>query len=484
MISLETLVRIVASLSKERTNAKSRQEDAVSHRRISAAQNQNQKKVKQLVKDDRRLVEMKDERYKYLTGHISLMAGIEPEDVENMLAHDEQFDQFDEFINGRNGGRKTLTLFYQESPDVEPVNSEGKRLFITNGTQEPFTGICVIFQRTGDETKPLNPGQINQEVIANSIDLGKQGLLSGFAELMTNMMLPSLKALDDWGSLGRDGPEDFIQQLDKFVEILRSAEDGIKGKTALAKTSKEELIELVKSPIDCQRYALNPDVVAELETVMDLWLGQIETVLTQSEQMRREAHDAGPSAELIYWKSRLAKFANLVEEIKTPRCQSVLRLLHVAKSRKCIRFRELDSRVTVAMNEARDNVKYLYTLDNFMSQLTRCGPVQMIEHLPGLMNAISMIYAVSQYYNTSDRMTSLFVKITNQMIRSCRNYIMGDETKIWDIERDILVKRVDDCVRLNHKYQESFQRAKTRLQETNTERHFEFSENYGKYLWK
>ena len=343
--------------------------------------------------------------------------------------------------------------------------------------------MCIVFYRTSqDDEKAVAAHTIAQELYTTTLDLSRGPLLNVMAESLSKIMVPSLRNWEDWGHLSKDATGDFIHQLDKFVEILQSAEEGIKGKTALAKTSKEDLIETAKSPIEGQRMALNPETVADFEQIMDTWMGQIEQVLVESQQMRREAHDAGPSAELIYWKARQAKFANLIEEIRSSRCQAVVRLLHVAKSRKVGKFRDLDGRVTVASNEAKDNVKYLYTLDNFTTLLTRCTPVQMVEHLPGLMNAIGMIYAVSQHYNTSDRMTSLFVKITNQMIRNCQQYIMGDVSKVWEIETSVLVERVADCCKLNAKYQDTFQRAKTRLQESNADRSFEFSENYGKSI--
>ena len=46
----------------------------------------------------------------------------------------------------------------------------------------------------------------------------------------------------------------------------------------------------------------------KIETLIQTWSKQIEQVLAESEQMRREADDIGPTAELAYWKSRMTKF--------------------------------------------------------------------------------------------------------------------------------------------------------------------------------
>ena len=54
--------------------------------------------------------------------------------------------------------------------------------------------------------------------------------------------------------------------------------------------------------------ANNSELLEKYEELLEMWAKQIEQVLVESEQMRREADDIGPTAELQYWKGRMAKF--------------------------------------------------------------------------------------------------------------------------------------------------------------------------------
>lgn len=76
-------------------------------------------------------------------------------------------------------------------------------------------------------------------------------------------------------------------------------------------------------------------------------------------------------------------------------------------------YNRLDLLLTDKLNEAKDNVKYLTTLEKFIEPLYNGTPQQIIDTLPALMNAIKMIHTIARFYNTTDKMTGLFIKITN-----------------------------------------------------------------------
>jgi dynein heavy chain len=65
------------------------------------------------------------------------------------------------------------------------------------------------------------------------------------------------------------------------------------------------------------------------------------------------------------------------------------------------------------------------------------------------------------------------------MITACKNYITEEGAKnVWDYSQDELISKLLQCVKLNDAYQQSFQRAKKKLEENPEERQFEFSEMY------
>ncbi|XP_048464583.1 dynein axonemal heavy chain 5 [Rhincodon typus] len=238
-------------------------------------------------------------------------------------------------------------------------------------------------------------------------------------------------------------------------------------------------LRLIKGPSDYLSLANSTEALEKIEACMKVWINQIEQVLAESEQLRKEADDLGPRAELDHWKKRMSRFNYLLEQLKGQDVKAVLGVLTTAKSKLLKTWRELDIRITDAGNEAKDNVKYLYTLEKFCDPLYNNDPVSMVEAIPGLINAIRMVYSISCYYNTSEKITSLFVKVTNQMITACKAHITNNGTAtIWDQPQEVVVKKLKSAIHLNQEYQRCFHKTKQKLEQNPAERQFDFSEMY------
>lgn len=78
--------------------------------------------------------------------------------------------------------------------------------------------------------------------------------------------------------------------------------------------------------------------------------------------------------------------------------------------------------VTDAANEARDNIKYLATLEHSLEPLYTGSPAQMAETLPSLLGSIRMMHTIARFYSQPARMTAFLQKAGSQWLK-CRSVI-------------------------------------------------------------
>uniref|UniRef100_A0A8C4MPB6 Dynein axonemal heavy chain 5 n=1 Tax=Equus asinus asinus TaxID=83772 RepID=A0A8C4MPB6_EQUAS len=296
-----------------------------------------------------------------------------------------------------------------------------------------------------------HPLIVFQEVSFNMLDTADGGLLNSVRRLLSDIFIPALRATSHgWGELeglqeASNIRQEFLSSLEGFVSVLLGAQESLKEKSNSM---------VYGSPVHLQ-------------------------VLAENNQLRKEADDLGPRAELEHWKKRLSKFNYLLDQLKSPDVKAVLAVLAAAKSKLLKTWRETDIRITDAANEAKDNVKYLYTLEKCCDPLYSNDPISMIDSIPTLINAIKMIYRISHYYNTSEKITSLFVKVTNQMISACKAYITNNGTaSIWSQPQDAVVEKILSAIKLKQEYQHCFHKTKQKLKQDPNEKQFEFSEMY------
>ena len=88
--------------------------------------------------------------------------------------------------------------------------------------------------------------------------------------------------------------------------------------------------------------------------------------------------------------------------------------------------------------ESVDNAKFLGAIERSSHAIYLEDPANMKQPLMRLLHIVKMIYNVSTFYNTPERVASLLVKITNQVIRSCKRYITeSGRVTIWNQDREV-----------------------------------------------
>uniref|UniRef100_A0A8C0B3E1 Dynein axonemal heavy chain 8 n=1 Tax=Buteo japonicus TaxID=224669 RepID=A0A8C0B3E1_9AVES len=354
------------------------------------------------------------------------------------------------------------------------------QLYVDN-TPDKFIGLCLFFVRCKNDS-PLSAKTMHEDIFFGVLD-ATEGLLCGVRNMIEKIFLPAILTTNNWGALSQTkqdtkDKQNFVETINRYLSFLEGAIISIEGTVELKKIdyinfSKLQSFEKVTAAAD------NPDMVQQLEEVLMIWYRQIEQVLIESKQMRKEADDSGPLTELEHWKCMSAKFNFIIEQIKGPNCKAVINVLSVGHSKLLRMWQELDARITDAANESKDNVKYLCTLEKVCQPLYNYDFVSMIHGIPNLINTIQMIHNVSRYYNSSERMTSLFIKVTNQMVTTCRAYITdGGLSCVWEQEASTVIEKIKDCMFLLKEYQKCFHETKQEILETLGEKTFEVSEMY------
>ncbi|KAG8470448.1 hypothetical protein KFE25_008869 [Diacronema lutheri] len=352
---------------------------------------------------------------------------------------------------GADGQRHTKLVFTRV-----PAPADGRPASVALVTDErpALTGRAVYFARL-DPEKPVTSIAIEVELTFGTITEGLA--IDGLQQVLDTVVVPSLRA-DAYGWSKRvpaPASADFFAALGKCSSSFAAAIGGLRGGMELAKPGDALRALGAGGTADLSRAAEDSAVVHECEEVMEDWCAQTTRLLNDTDERHAEPEDTGPSTELTYWRTRMTRLNSITEQLKLPACRAVVSVLGLAKSRVLKRWKALDNQVTDATNEAKDNVKYLSTLEKYIEPLYSGTPASICDSLPALLTNVRMMQAVARHYNTEERMTALLRKITNQMIHNCRDFVTRD-AGCWEQPPEQLVGRLEACLRLHEAYRAQY----------------------------
>jgi dynein heavy chain len=420
--------------------------------------------------------------------------------VEEFFGEYNNLKKLSDFLEGKSK-HKHIFVFYQK-PDIpndlgELIDAKGDaKIMITTGEHEDMRikSEAVYFLRNVPDQKPVKLDVLCDaellfgEMAASPLESLDTGLMEVFRPLVCQ------STCFDWGSCRTEQAETFRTSLTKFTsELSLGVKSLCSGIDLPAPEVPSPNIFLTNSQ---DVAAEHPDFVRHCENILEIWCGQVEKYLGESlDGQQKLSGEPGPRTEMEFWRNRLHQITSITEQLKTKERKLVFSLLQgvtratqevvasTATPRQMVfnslrRWKQIDIAITESLNEARDNVKYLTALDKFIEPLYASNPAAIVDTLPALMNALKMIHTIARYYNTTERMTNLFCKITSQMIATCKHCVLeGDESdSLWSKNPLDLIKNLESCIKLNEVYQEQYRETKETLLTLPKGKQFDFSE--------
>ncbi|KAL7522596.1 hypothetical protein ACHAWX_007291 [Stephanocyclus meneghinianus] len=429
--------------------------------------------------------------------------------IQAFIRKPKVFAKFNDLFSGSGPG--ALFVHYQprhanELEDDRTASIDNRRitkaeLFVSHGYSASMNSKCCYFLRQGaqevDPSRASDTTLLYGEILASPLETIKSMLSSIYAPLFAEST--------EWGNASEVQKADFTDEMNKFMHTLSSAIESLSRGLELRQVSSKYMESSEADSLG--RGNPNQETVAYFEELLAEWCTQIGAFIDSRESdvhcMRKFGNATisknmleGPKAEVEYWRTRTQQLSSIIDQMKRKECRHVVGILlaytkgttnDLAKLKivgLLRKWKQIDIETTESANEAKDNLKYLSTLQRFIEPLYSGSVQSIIDTLPALMNSIKMIYAISRYYNTEERVTNMLAKITDQMIIRCKENIVGSSEKdLWQEDPTILMTQLDAGIKLNEFYQEQYRLTKRKLERTHNGKQFNFNEMqiFGKF---
>jgi dynein heavy chain len=249
------------------------------------------------------------------------------------------------------------------------AGSEEGALVFTTGSEEGILGKCIYFVRP-QTTRALDLLKIGDgAVLCGEISAAA---LHDLDACLSHVYRPLFESRESWGKAGDEQSKEFLGDMTRFLSEVKDSLKSIVGGLELRKPDKQFDVEGGRMRRD------DPELLAHYEELLAGWCERIEGYLDEAPENSTfdQGKDQGPMSELDYWRRRMQRLTNITEQIKTKECKLVVTTLSaIAKNQSeqsrgpyglLRRWKQIDVNITEAANEAKDNEKYLRTLEKFI----------------------------------------------------------------------------------------------------------------------
>ncbi|CAF3533097.1 unnamed protein product [Rotaria sordida] len=199
--------------------------------------------------------------------------------------------------------------------------------------------------------------------------------------------------------------DEFLIQLQKFLNQIGLTLRQLEGEVRLELPPQFDISKIVKT---------NKDAIEQAESLVYKWNGEIREALER--ELKKTPQTPGPLGEIDWWRERNISLSSLFEQTKQEHVEQVLEKLELAENAAPSSFRDTRTDLSKYYLEAKDNVKFLSTLERHFKNVTHGATFRGVtETIPKMMSALRMVWIISRHYNRDERMVPLMERIANQL---------------------------------------------------------------------
>jgi dynein heavy chain len=334
-------------------------------------------------------------------------------------------------------------------------------------------GSSVYFSKTRDDC-PIHDKTVFEEALEVGVLQGHtlDHLFKTLVEIYQPVLIdrPSdegqLVKTEDVGASqatkGANVQAEFMSTCQRFIQQVSEAFHQVQGKLELH-IPNVQIGNIEEAGEDYE-------LTNELENALAGWTTAISN-LVESETVKIP-RNSGPLAEIEFWRERSAAMCMIYEKMNMPDVQLMLKVLEVIDAPMMPDFKFHFSELNSLYMEAKDNVKFLTTLERHFKNITSGSFAQIVETLPLMMNAIRMVWIISRHYNTDERMVPLMESIANEIADKVTKKI-----EIHTILRsppDVALETIQDAKAVLECWHSTYMKTREKIEQSGTDHRWEF----------
>ncbi|KAH8092928.1 dynein light chain binding protein [Aureococcus anophagefferens] len=309
------------------------------------------------------------------------------------------------------------------------------------------SAVFFYFETHADKGKPAerklrcHSYTIPQSGLMDAMQFGTltDSLLSNMGTLLRELYVPQGGGAEQAGDAGGSpvraaaleaedleagaAKHEFQRNVVWFESVLSHAMKQVKGDVLLSVPN----IDIEDAKAASEDY----DVVNQLEVAMESWSKLVATVV-EAENSKRPKTKGAPRGD-----------------------RDILKVLKMADAQMVATFNYNFGELQKLYVEAKDNVKFLTTLERHFKNITHGSFTTILDTLPSMMNAIRMVWIISRHYNTDLRPPRRMVPLMERIA-----YKIAEK-----VETEVNIKTI---------LRRSPEQAKKRIEESGTHIRWEF----------